>query len=150
MVLRNIPVHFSRSDLLELLAAHDCLMDARFLYLPLESATGSAFGYAFIAFANEDVAERFRSLLDDMEMSPGHVLRVNWNSSDVNADELVARFRNSRLMHPSVPDAIRPIVLLNGIRTEFPAATKKLGVPRQRDQQRLMRHAALKLTSPTL
>lgn len=146
-MLRNIPEHFSRSDLLALLAACDGLMDARFLYLPLESTTGKAFGYGFIAFATEDVAEHFRILLDGMEVSAGMVLRVNWSACDVTADEQVERFRNSPLMHPSVPDASRPIVLLNGVRTAFPAPTKKLKVPRQRDQQRMMRHHASKSIS---
>lgn len=146
LMLRNIPVQFSRSDLLELLAAHDCLMDVRFLYLPLESATGSAFGYAFVAFANGYMAENCRSLLDGMEMSTGKALQVDWSSSSFTANEEVERFRNSALMHPSVADALRPIVLVNGIRTTFPAPTKKLRVPRQRYQQRMMR--ASKLASP--
>ena len=59
------------------------------------------------------------------------------------------RFRNSPMMHPSMPDSMKPIVLLDGVRTEFPAPTKKLRAPRQRDQQRMVRHA-LKLTLPTL
>jgi hypothetical protein len=108
-----------------------------------------AFGYGFIAFANPDVAERFRSRLDGMNMSTGKVLLVNWSSFDTNAEDQVERFRNSPLMHHSMPDAIKPIVLLNGARTEFPAPSKKLRMPRQRDQQRMMRHAS-KLTSPAL
>lgn len=147
LMLRNIPSQFSRGDLLTVLEEHGCLMDARFLYLPLESVTGSAFGYAFIAFASHAVAERFRGLMDGKELSAGRPLLVNWSSSHVNAEEQVERFRNSPLMHTSVPDEIRPIVLLNGVRTEFPAPTKKLRVPRQRDQQRMMRHAS-RLTSP--
>jgi len=149
LMLRNIPSQFARGDLLAVLEEQGCLMDARFLYLPLESVTGSAFGYAFIAFASHAVAERFRGLMDGKELSAGRPLLVNWSSSHVNAEEQVERFRNSPLMHTSVPDEIRPIVLLNGVRTEFPAPTKKLRVPRQRDQQRMMRHAS-RLTSPEL
>lgn len=42
------------------------------------------------------------------------------------------RYKNSPLMHEDVPDACRPILLQNGVRIEFPPATKSLRAPRLR------------------
>lgn len=48
----------------------------------------------------------------------------------------VERYRNSPVMHPSVPEPYKPIILQGGERIPFPAPTKMPKAPRNRKLQR--------------
>lgn len=135
-MLHNLPREFSREDLVSLLASKGCLVLARFLYLPLDSASGQCLGYAFLALCNAGAAERTRALLDGLTLS-AKALRATWNTPCQGLEEQVQRFRNSPLMHPSVPDAMKPILLSEGFRVAFPSPTRTLRAPRTRDRERL-------------
>jgi len=113
------------------------LAATRFLYLPIDVARGSCLGYAFLSFSTAAMAEVFHISMQGLELWAGRPLQVDWNLTCANADEQVRRFRDSALMHTSVSDELRPILLLDGVRVEFPAPTKKIRAPRQRDQERL-------------
>jgi RNA recognition motif-containing protein len=138
LILRNLPATLSRDDLFAILVKHGYSTATRFLYLPIDAASGRSLGYAFLSFASAAVAEAFSASMQGVELWADRALQVSRNSTSVSVEEQVRRFRDSALMHASVPDELRPILLQDGIRVEFPAPTKKLRAPRQRDQQRLV------------
>ena len=41
----------------------------------------------------------------------------------------VERYRNSPVMHRSVPDEYKPVIFKNGVRKNFPRPTKKVKAP---------------------
>ena len=41
----------------------------------------------------------------------------------------VERYRNSPVMHRSVPDQYKPVIFKDGVRKPFPRATKKVKAP---------------------
>ena len=41
----------------------------------------------------------------------------------------VERYRNSPVMHRSVPDEYEPVIFKNGVRKNFPRPTKKVKAP---------------------
>lgn len=138
MILRNLPETLTRSDLLAFLAEHGHLTEVRFLYLPIDGAIGTSLGYAFLSFGNVAAAEEFHVRMQGAELREGHALQISWNSTGGTVEDQVKRFRDSALMHPSMSDELRPILLQDGVRVDFPAPTKKIRAPRQRDQQRLV------------
>jgi hypothetical protein len=138
LILRNLPTTLSRDDLLAVLAEHGYLAAARFLYLPIDAASGSSLGYAFLSFESAAAAEAFCISMHGEKLWADRALQVSRNATCGTVDEQVRRFRDSALMHGSVSDELRPILLQDGVRVEFPAPTKKLRAPRQRDQQRLV------------
>jgi RNA recognition motif-containing protein len=138
LILRNLPETLTRSDLIASLAERGRLTGLLFLYLPIDAANRKSLGYAFLCFADVAVAEGFRVRMQGVELRAGQPLQVSWNSTGGNVEDQVARFRDSTLMHPSMSDESRPVLLQDGVRVEFPAPTKKIRAPRQRDQQRLI------------
>jgi len=81
--------------------------------------------------AESQDAERIFAEFDGVSwgQSGGGEAVVSWSSSQ-GLDLHLERYRNSPIMHESVLDACRPVVLEGGVRVEFPAPTKK--VPRLR------------------
>mmetsp|Transcript_94781 Transcript_94781/g.294797 ORF Transcript_94781/g.294797 Transcript_94781/m.294797 type:complete len:109 (+) Transcript_94781:2-328(+) len=106
------------------------------------------FGYAFINFVTVEDAENFRAHFQGLSRwslpgkrlnlaVPGAVPRADVTCSGIHQGLAahVERYRNSPMMHPSVPDEYRPVVFRNGARVAFPQPTKALRVPRTRRRQ---------------
>lgn len=144
VILRNLPEDFTREALVELLNAEGFCGRYDYIYLPLHFALRTCFGYAFINLVNCFEAERFRYHFEGFNrwLQPDKkVAAVGWSDSLQGLDEQVARFRNSRIMHESMPDELKPAVFENGIRVSFPPPTKSLLPPRSRQVQKKGRAA---------
>jgi len=59
------------------------------------------------------------------------VCNVGWGEAHQGLSAHIERYRNSPLMHESVPDEYRPILLCGGRRVPFPAPTKRIKPPRK-------------------
>jgi len=62
----------------------------------------------------------------------GEDCEVYWSEAHQGLEAHVARYRNSPVLHPAVPDEFKPIILKDGVRVDFPAPTKKSRAPRIR------------------
>mmetsp|Transcript_109400 Transcript_109400/g.310245 ORF Transcript_109400/g.310245 Transcript_109400/m.310245 type:complete len:367 (-) Transcript_109400:138-1238(-) len=131
VAIRSIPCHLTRDELMLHLHARGFAGRYDFLYLPINLATCQSFGYAFVNLVSPEDAERIFAEFDGVSwgQSGGGEAVVSWSSSQ-GLDLHLERYRNSPIMHESVLDACRPVVLEGGVRVEFPAPTKK--VPRLR------------------
>ncbi|CAE7257122.1 ML6 [Symbiodinium natans] len=136
MVLRNIPKNFTRSMLCDLLEAHRCLEEVDFLYLPIRHKDGRCLGYAFINFTTSAAALAFRGYFHDMHLpcslescpnktallagaGPAVALVAHANTQMRNLEQLLAKYTDSPILHPRVPDRLKPILLENGRRVPF-------------------------------
>jgi len=135
LMLKNLPKCLSRSMLLDMLEKRGFGKRCDFVYLPVEFTRRLCMGYAFVNVVHPSVAAELWEVFDglsDWPVSSAKICKVTWSSPLQGLSEHVERFRNSPLMHDSVPDECRPILLEDGLRTTFPPPTKPLRVPRPR------------------
>merc|ERR1719203_1546634 len=103
-----------------------------FVYLPMDFKTRAGFGYAFINLSDAAVIPRFWQAFEGYNkwMFPSaKVCRVSWSVPHQGLKAHLKRYRNSPLMHESVPDEYRPVVFTDGARVPFPPPTKDLVAP---------------------
>jgi len=55
---------------------------------------------------------------------------VVWNDKCQGLSELVERYRNSPVMHASVPQECKPVIFLNGRTVKFPEPTQQIKPPK--------------------
>jgi len=129
VVLRNLPDSCTRAIVLALLQNRGFAVSCDFLYLPMQFKLRKHLGYAFLNFVSHAEAVRFRDSFDGFAASS---VTVDWSEPSQGLQEHVERFRNSPVMHETVPDDWKPILLKNGQIVDFPAPTKKIKAPRLR------------------
>lgn len=136
VMLRNLPTQYDRSMLMQLLDDEGFAGLYDFVYLPMDFRGSVCFGYGFINFANPQAAECFRQQLNGFSrwsVDSDKIAEVSWSEPLQGLEHHIERYRNSPLMHESVLDMYKPVLLSGGIRTAFPPPTKKLRAPRVRN-----------------
>lgn len=64
--------------------------------------------------------------------SGGRACEVSWSYPQQGLAELVEEYRNHPSMHPNVPEAMRPVLLVDGWRATLPPPTRRIRAPRSR------------------
>eukprot|EP00931_Biecheleriopsis_adriatica_P008164 TRINITY_DN10938_c0_g1_i1.p1 TRINITY_DN10938_c0_g1~~TRINITY_DN10938_c0_g1_i1.p1 ORF type:complete len:309 (-),score=63.15 TRINITY_DN10938_c0_g1_i1:238-1164(-) len=138
VMLRNVPADYSRAMLMELLDVEGFTGTYDFLYLPIQFASNKGFGYAFINFVDSAVTVSFWAHFQGFSrwgVDTDRVAEVTWSWKHQGLTQHIERYRNSPVMHDSMPDVCKPIVLCNGVRVTFPRPTKRIQQPRMRTQK---------------
>lgn len=133
-MMRNLPNNFTRQKLLDLLEAEGFAGSYDFVYLPIDFQSNAGLGYAFLNFALPEVADQFRQYFSGFRgwaMCSEKVCEVTWSDSVQGLHNHMERYRNSPVMHESVPDELRPLLFRGLERVPFPAPTKKIRAPRR-------------------
>lgn len=141
VIMRNLPNNYTQTSLMDLLDAQGFVGQYDFLYFPMDFQTHMGMGYAFVDLVTPQVAEFFRLHFEgfsDWQLQSRKVCSVEWSQPHQGLEAQVARYRNSPLMHASVPDTYRPVILEHGARVAFPPPTKKVKPPRQGMQRMLV------------
>merc|ERR1712216_435423 len=108
------------------------------LYLPIDFVRHANLGYAFVNLLDSDIAARFWKCFDgfsEWSTPTQKVCEVSWSKPCQGLRQHIDRFRNSPVMHESVPDACRPIILYEGTRVAFPPPTRAIQPPQCRDSR---------------
>merc|ERR1719191_1162133 len=137
-MLRNLPSEYDRSELLRLLNREGFAGLYDFVYLPMDFRSNVCFGYGFVNFVSPVAAECFRQHFDGFcrwSVQSGKVAEVSWSDPLQGLEAHVERYRDSPLMHESVPDEYKPVLLVGGQRIDFDPPTKKIKAPRVRCPQ---------------
>jgi len=95
-------------------------------------------GYALLNLVSHDVALSVQKHFNGFANWPcgnENVCEVAWNSPHQGLETHIERYRNSPLMHASVPESYRPVLFANGVRKPFPAPTSRIRAPRIRHQK---------------
>jgi hypothetical protein len=138
VILRNLPIEGDRETVMQLLDDEGFKGGYDFLHYPIDFNKEIGLGYAVVNMVSHDVAldvwkhfEGFNSWLSPSD----NVCEVAWNTPHQGLTTHIERYRNSPLMHESVPETYRPILLENGIRKRFPAPTSNIRAPRIRHRK---------------
>lgn len=132
LMLKNLPSGYLRPELTKLLEEQGFAGRFNFVHVPVDCFSGSGLGYGFINMVDGLAAEQVYTQLQgfsNWKAKSQKVLELHWGEEQ-GLDLLVERYRNSRMMHASVPDAYRPVILVNGEVAQFPAPTKRILKPR--------------------
>lgn len=135
VMLRNLPNNYTRSMVLNLLNQEGFKGKFDFLYLPIDFRSKAGLGYAFVNLVEPSFVPSFWKAFDGYTkwvLPSSKVCQVSWSGPHQGQKAHVDRYRSSPIMHGSVPDEYKPIVLQHGERIPFPEATKKIRAPRHR------------------
>jgi len=138
VMLRNMPNNYTRAHVLEMLASHGFAGEFDFLYLPMDFKSQACLGYAFVNLGTHASARRFWNIFDGFHgwvVASRKIASVSWSGPHQGLAAHINRFRNSSVMHESMPDEYKPIILRDGARVPFPRPTQRLRAPLQRRHQ---------------
>jgi hypothetical protein len=141
VMLRNLPNNYTQAMIFDLLDAEGFAGSYDFLYLPIDFRTHSALGYAFVNLVSSEEAERLKQRFQgftEWSLPSSKVCSAAWSQPHQGLDAHIERYRNSPLMHESVPDEYRPALFRDGVRCVFPPPTKRVKPPRQGTQRMLV------------
>jgi hypothetical protein len=135
LMLRNIPNDYTRQMLLNLLDSQGLGGRYNFVYLPIDFHRTSSLGYAFMNLvSHEDAQNAMRCLhgFKDWAVASQKICQVCWGEPLQGLAAHVERYRSSPVMHNDVPDEFKPVLFENGVRVQFPSATKRVRRPRSK------------------
>jgi len=139
LMLRNIPNVYTLDSLLELLDQQGFQGRYNFVYLPIDFRTCVNLGYAFVNCVSDAYATDLMESLHGFSnwvCETQKVCNVSWAHPHQGLEEHIERYRNSPVMHESVPDAFKPWLFVEGQRIGLPPPTKKIRPPRIRQGKR--------------
>mmetsp|Transcript_16464 Transcript_16464/g.31063 ORF Transcript_16464/g.31063 Transcript_16464/m.31063 type:complete len:269 (+) Transcript_16464:71-877(+) len=132
LCLRNVPNNYSRQMLLDLMEQHGLSGKYDFVYLPCDFNRHANLGYAFVNLVDTESVNHFRKTFDgftDWGMPTAKVGQVSFSGPHQGLEAHIERYRNSPVLHKSVPDEYKPAIFADGIRQPFPPPTRKIKRP---------------------
>lgn len=135
VMIRNLPEGATRGMLEQLLDKEGFAACYDFIYVPSDIASGASFFYAFVNLVSPAEARRFQRHFTHFSnwLEPcDKESVVDWSEALQGLFALAERYRNSPLMHKTVPDGLRPAMYRDGKRIQFPPPTRQLRAPRLR------------------
>lgn len=140
VLLRNIPSRFTREMLVKMLDSEGFEACYNFIYLPCDFVTENTLGYAFVNMVTNEEANRalahFKGFCD-WKIPSSRVCETSWGREGADLFWHIQRYRNSSVMHHSVPEKFRPALFCDGVQISFPPPTRQIPAPRceDKDQQ---------------
>jgi hypothetical protein len=139
LILKSLPRTVTRTALCHMLDAAGFAGLYDFLYLPVNFKTWRFFRYCIVNFIHEDAATTALEQLASSSLAwPMAVeaedltIEVAWCDRAQGLAAHLEQYRNSPVMHASVPDEYKPMLLCNGHRMAFPPPTTALAAPNTR------------------
>jgi len=135
VMIRNMPNNYTRDMLLELVDLMGFVGLYDFAYLPVDFQSQAGLGYAFVNFTSvADALLCFERLegFSDWTVPSDKVCTITWSSPTQGLEAHIERYRNSPVMHPTLPDEWKPVLIQSGMRIVFPQPTKPIKTPKVR------------------
>lgn len=133
VMMRNIPNNCTRAHLIRLIDDEGFQGCYDLVYLPIDLKNKVGLGYAFLNFKSNGDAKAFIQHFHgftNWKMKSEKICQVTWSDAMQGLEEHVDRYRDSPVMHDSVPEEFKPLLFKDGQRVPFPEPTRKLRAPR--------------------
>jgi len=127
VMVKNIPNNYTRDMVLDLFNEMGFAGLYDFAYVPFDFERKANLGYVFVNLVRGDVVPSFWKTFSNFSnwaIPSAKVASVKWSSPHQGLISHIERFRNSALMHKSVPEKYKPVFLVDGKRQPFPSPTK--------------------------
>lgn len=135
VMIRNMPNNYTLSMFLDLVDSMGFAGLYNFAYLPIDFQSQAGLGYAFVNFIRVSDAQSCFTHLEGFsawKVPSDKVCTVTWSSPTQGFEEHVERYRNSPVMHHSIPEEWKPVLFHQGMRVPFPPPTKAIKTPKIR------------------
>merc|ERR1711871_1451404 len=132
IMLRSLPSDYTRDEVVRLLDKEGFKGLYNFVYMPMCLNTMASFGYAFVNLVSFIVADQCWSRFQGFkkwETASTKACEVSWSDVRQGLAANVENYRNSQIMHESVPELCKPAIFENGCLVPFPAPTRKIKKP---------------------
>lgn len=134
VIIRHMPLSFDRDAAMRLLKQEGFGDRYDFLYMPINVSAQGGFGYVFLNLVSvadaQDCIAHFHGF-DGWDIQSDEVAQADWCALQ-GLESHVRRYRDSPVMHESVPEKCKPAVFSSGQQLPFPAPTKPLKAPKVR------------------
>lgn len=133
VMMKCLPANISNDQLLSIIDAEGFAGSYDFFYLPVDFKNLAGLGYCFVNFEEARVAECFLAHFQGFSswgMQSERVCLTTWSEALQGRNAHIERYRNSPVMHPSMPDHCKPKLFENGKPITFPAPTARIRAPR--------------------
>jgi hypothetical protein len=127
VALQGIDKNYTRQKLLLMLDEEGFERCYDLVYLPVDFVTQTSLGYALVNLTSVDIAARFYAHFDELT-----VLAVSWSDVIQGLLPCVEWYRNSPVMHATVPDDFKPVLFADGVPVPFPPPTQPITAPKLR------------------
>jgi hypothetical protein len=137
-MMKNIPNDYTRDLLLGLIDEAGFAGSYDLVYLPIDFKSEVGLGYAFINFVSPEEAQRFQKHFQGFKnwsVPSEKVCEVCESDKVQGKEDNIARYRNSPIMHESIPDNFKPALFEDGKRVVFPEPTKTIRPPRKQERR---------------
>lgn len=132
VMLRNLPNNYTREMLLALLDKHGLGGCYDFVYLPCDFKRDANLGYAFVNLVDTEAVQSLWKTFDGFSgwsLPSSKTCQVKWSGPLQGFDAHVQRYRNSPVMHKSVPEKYKPVIFKHGQPVPFPEPNWKVKAP---------------------
>lgn len=136
IIIRNLPKECTRDAMIQVLQSEGFAGSYDMVHVPVGFQDLTGLGHALINFTDPAIAQGALQHFDGFSgLSSGEELcQAGWsNVQGLSAH--VKRYRDSPMMHDSIPDRFKPAMFQEGIQVPFPEPTKQLKAPRIRHQK---------------
>jgi len=135
LIVKNLPAGCTHLELRRILdeLGFDGLYN--FIYVPFLFDKSVILGYGLVNFEQHDHAVKAQAILNGFSSWPvddDKCCEVEWGGAQQSLHAHIERYRNSPVMHSSVPDTYKPVVFDKGVRIPFPAPTRAVKPPKFR------------------
>lgn len=134
IMLRNIPKTFTRQSFTLLMDEQGFMGCYDFVHVPLnlQSHGTESVGYALVNAVCHEHGEHLLQYFNGFELSPGEFCEATWSNTCQGLLAHIEKYRNSAVMHESVPAEHKPAVYHLGQWMPFPEPTRAIRAPRVR------------------
>jgi len=138
IMLRNVPGSLTRTMFLEELESQGFAGKFDFVYLPVGFEDGQNLGHAFVNFVSHQDAAQARESFEGFAawaVAGEKPCEAVWREHCQGLAAHIKKYRNSAVMHESVPNENKPVLFKGGSQRAFPAATETIKAPKLRRSQ---------------
>jgi len=132
IIFRNIPHDCTRDALTAVLDAEGFRGCYDFAHVPVNFQDMAGLSYALVNMVDNAMAKCALAHFQGFQISASNACSVAWSSPNQGLAAHIERYRNSPMMHESVPSSYKPALYHGGILVPFPEPTRRLRAPRVR------------------